>query len=237
MRFGHVAVGHLAEGEALLAAGEEPPAVLDAITDQIVFPNAPRMQYGIVDVEGRTASITGPEAKAYAADLAGSSGPVRFTVQGNLLTGPAVLEGMASAMGAGCDLPDRLVRALEAAGKDGGGDARCTDGGISSASAYVLVAWDDGTELRISLADLRPDDPVAALRAALEEQRAEHPCPSTVPGPEDGPGDIGTDTGLQGGCALSPASPTSPHAGWLAGVAGLLGFIARIRRKAGREGS
>lgn len=227
----------LAEGEALLAAGEEPPAVLDAITDQFVFPNAPKMQYGIVDVEGRTASITGPEAKAYAADLAGSSGPVRFTVQGNLLTGPAVLEGMASAMGAGCDLPDRLVRALEAAGTDGGGDARCTDGGISAASAYVFVAWDDGTELRISLPDLRPDDPVAALRAALEEQRAEHPCPSTVPGLEDGPGDIGTDTGLQGGCALSPASPTSPHAGWLAGVAGLLGFIARIRRKAGREGS
>jgi hypothetical protein len=28
----------------------------------------------------------------------------------------------------------------ETAGKDGGGDARCTDGGISAASAYVLVA-------------------------------------------------------------------------------------------------
>src|SRR5689334_16412815 len=80
----------LEQAEAMLASGQEPAAVLGAITDASMFPVAPKMQYGIVDVEGRTASITGPEAMPYAADLAGTSGGVAFTVQGNLLTGPEV---------------------------------------------------------------------------------------------------------------------------------------------------
>lgn len=190
----------LDEAEEMLASGQEPAAVLDAITDASTFPNAPRMQYGIVDVVGRTASITGPEATPYAADLAGSSGSVTFTVQGNLLTGPEVLSGMASAAEGGCDLPERLVRALEAAGEDGGGDSRCTDGGISAASAYVLVAWKDGTELRISLPDVRPADPVAALRGELDAWRAEHPCPAADGPPED---DAPADHGVPSGCYMS----------------------------------
>ncbi|MDC3988697.1 DUF1028 domain-containing protein [Polyangium jinanense] len=191
----------LAAGEQMLAGGAEPAAVLAAVTDSSAHPLAPKMQYGIVDAEGRTASSTGPEANPYASDATGSSGAVAFTVQGNLLTGPAVLEGMASAAQDGCDLPERLIRALEAAGTDGGGDARCTDGGISAASAYLLVQWQDGTELRISLPDLRPEDPVAQLRAQLAAWRAEHPCPSPEPAPDDATGG-GTDTGMSGGCAV-----------------------------------
>ncbi|MEZ4300816.1 MAG: DUF1028 domain-containing protein [Polyangiaceae bacterium] len=128
----------LAEGQSLLAAGEDPSTVLKAVTDTGVFPLAPRMQYGIVDTAGLTASVTGPEAKSYAGDLAGSSGGFAFTVQGNILTGPAVLEHMSAAVAEGCDLPERLVQALEAAGTDGGGDSRCTEMGCRRRARMCL---------------------------------------------------------------------------------------------------
>jgi len=56
-----------------------------------------------------------------------------------------VLAQMAAAMDEGCDLPERLVRALVAAGDGGTGDSRCAEDGLSAASAYVYVAWKDGT--------------------------------------------------------------------------------------------
>src|SRR5262245_36064670 len=49
----------LEEAEARLAAGETPDEVLQIITDPELFPVAPKMQYGIVDAAGRTASFTG----------------------------------------------------------------------------------------------------------------------------------------------------------------------------------
>lgn len=217
----------LATGQSMLAAGEAPASVLAAVTDAAAFPDAPKMQYGIVDVEARTASITGPEAMPYAGDLAGASGTVAFTVQGNLLTGPEVLEHMSAAAAEGCDLPERLVRALEAAGTDGGGDSRCTDGGISAASAYVLVQRDGVSTLRISLPDLRPEDPVAALRGELDEWRAQHPCP--LPEPRAQAGEPDGDPLASPGCAQSPAAPAAPGALLLLAVLGAMSPL-RARR-------
>jgi len=71
----------LTEAKALLDDGEAPAAVLQAITDPAVFPNAPWMQYGIVDIERHTVSTTGPNAKPFADDLDGASGSVHCTVQ------------------------------------------------------------------------------------------------------------------------------------------------------------
>jgi len=221
----------LAEGQTLLAAGQEPASVLSAITDPTAFPAAPKMQYGIVDIAGRTASITGDLAIAYAGDIAASSGTLSFTVQGNLLTGPDVLEQMSAAAAEGCDLPERLVRALEAAGANGGGDSRCTDGGISAASAYVLVHQDGETILRVSLPDLRPNDPVAALRGELDNWRAAHPCPSTEP---QGPaGDPGPDPVASSGCALSPTPPAAPS--WIG--FGAMTAMLLLRRRSPRAAS
>lgn len=217
----------LAEGQELLAGGSDPSAVLAAITDPAAHPLAPKMQYGIVDVDGRTAKITGPEAKTFAGDAQGEHGPVAFTVQGNLLTGPVVLENMAGAAQDGCDLPERLMRALEAAGAEGNGDARCTDGGISAASAYLLVAFKDGTELRISLPDLRPDDPVAALRAHFDTYRAEHPCPSSQPPLPDPNNPAGgtNDAEMSAGCSAS-TNPRPSHS-YLAFLAAIAAVAAR----------
>lgn len=204
----------LAQGEAMLAAGDAPALVLASVTDSAAHPDAPRMQYGIVDITGRTASFTGPEAKSYAADLSGTTGTFAFTVQGNLLTGPEVLDNMKAAMTDGCDLADRLVRALEAAGTNAGGDARCTEDGLSAASAYVLVDQGGVTTLRISLPDLRPQDPITALRAELDTWRADHPCPSPDPDPDSTSASGGSSLSppAASACAQSPSPPTAPFA-------------------------
>ncbi len=81
-----------------------------------------------------------------------------FTVAGNMLVGPEVVEAMAEAFGAGRaqELPERLLLALEA-GQAAGGDGR------GKQSAALLVASDEPRMCH----NLRVDDhtePVAELR-------------------------------------------------------------------------
>jgi uncharacterized Ntn-hydrolase superfamily protein len=81
-----------------------------------------------------------------------------FSVAGNMLAGPQVLEAMASAFvaSAALDLPERLVRALEA-GQAAGGDKR------GKQSAALLVASCDPRPMHNLRVDDHPD-PVAELR-------------------------------------------------------------------------
>lgn len=171
----------LAQGQSMLAANENPAAVLATITDAAKFPMAPKMQYGIVDIAGNVASYTGPEALVFAGDKPGEMTGVSFAVQGNILTGPDVLERMATAAGEGCDLPERLMHAIEAAGIQGGGDSRCTGEGISAASAYIAVEQNAQSILYISLPDMRPNDPMIELRKQFNAWRMSHPCPMVEP--------------------------------------------------------
>lgn len=216
--FDNLAFEHAME---LLSAGESAPDILGAITDASVFPQAPKMQYGVVDVGGRLASWTGPEALAVADNVEGSLGETtRFAVLGNLLTSARVLsQGQAGFEASGCDLPAQLMDALEAAGADGEGDGRCTPEGRPANSAFLEVSDADGTLVRISVPDVSPDDPIATLRDQFEEWRIEHPCPeppSTGGESSDGPAeDTSTD-----GCAAGGAAP-SPFA-WLIVLSGCL---------------
>jgi uncharacterized Ntn-hydrolase superfamily protein len=220
----------LAQGQSMLAAGELPASVLATITDATKFPPAPKMQYGIVDIAGKTASYTGPEAFAYAGDKAGEINGIAYTVQGNILTGPTVLEQMAAAMAEGCDLPERIMRGLEGAGFQGGGDSRCTDGGISAASAYILVEEKGQTILRISLPDTRPNDPIAQLRTQFDAWRMSHPCPTTEPI------DAGSTTGgnpeMTPGCSMSRTQSTETLGYWILAVIATLGIRRRPRQTA-----
>jgi uncharacterized Ntn-hydrolase superfamily protein len=190
----------LAEAVARLGEGASPAAVLDAITDVSEFPNAPRMQYGIVDVTGRSVGWTGRQALPFATHVAKTDGTFAYAVQGNVLTSGAVIERMQTAFGSGgCDLADKLVLALEAAGEEGEGDSRCTPEGRPANSAFVEVSNEDGKLLRISVPDVSPEDPILQLREEYDAWRAGQPC-------EMGQGGSGGADDATGGSA-----PTQPQ--------------------------
>ncbi len=106
-----------------------------------------------VDAE-KTFAFTGERCVEWAGHLIGAD----YTVAGNMLAGPQVIEAMAATFeeSLGLELSERLVRALEA-GQQAGGDKR------GKQSAALLVASPDPRGYH----NLRVDDhvePVAELR-------------------------------------------------------------------------
>lgn len=101
-----------------LARGEAPRDVLASLLQS--DPDARLRQVGIVDARGQVAAHTGDGCQPWAGDRQGEG----YTVQGNLLVGPEVIERMAEAYETTRgDLATRLLAALEA-GDEAGGDAR-----------------------------------------------------------------------------------------------------------------
>lgn len=149
-------------GLDLLAAGATPEQALDVLLQN--DPGRESRQVGIVDAEGRSATFTGSECMAWAG---GRSGP-GYAAQGNILTGPEVVDRMVDSFLSteGQYLGDRLLLALEA-GEGAGGDSR----GRQSA-ALLLVATGKGYGgFNDVLCDIRVDDhpdPFAELRRVYE---------------------------------------------------------------------
>ena len=105
-------------------------------------------QYGIVDfddnMEIRVAAFTGTSADDYKNHIIGP----RYSIQGNILLGPEVLEGMENGFTlTDGTLAERLMAAMQGANMPGA-DARCLDRGTSSTSAFLRV--------------YRPDDAISA---------------------------------------------------------------------------
>jgi uncharacterized Ntn-hydrolase superfamily protein len=107
-------------------------------------------QAGIVDARGRAATHTGQRCMPWAGGRSGAG----YAVQGNILTGPGVVDAMAEAYESSSgDLADRLLLAL-AAGDAAGGDRR---GRQSAAIAIAAPSGGyGGNDDR--LVDLRVDD-------------------------------------------------------------------------------
>ncbi|MBS1253269.1 MAG: hypothetical protein MAG451_02318 [Anaerolineales bacterium] len=143
------------KGLALLQAGVSIEIALETLLQ--TDPGRELRQLHGVDTGGAFA-FTGEECVEWAGHHIGDD----FTVAGNMLAGPEVVEAMAAAFEASEDLElsERLVRALEA-GQEAGGDKR------GKQSAALLVA---GPEPRL-YHNLRVDDhadPVAELRRVYE---------------------------------------------------------------------
>jgi uncharacterized Ntn-hydrolase superfamily protein len=105
---------------------------------------------GIVDILGDVENFTGKECNPWAGAKSGKY----YTCQGNLLTGPEVVEEMAKAFEASKGpLAWRLMAALEA-GEKAGGDKR------GRQSAGILVVRDRGgpSGLNDRYIDFRVDD-------------------------------------------------------------------------------
>ena len=128
----HTNTRHGPAGLALLEQGATAQDVLDQLIADDATPGA--RQIGVVDGAGRAASYTGPDCS----DWAGSATSDGFCCQGNILTGPevvdAMVEGYTTAAGT---FAHRLLTALEA-GQAAGGDSR------GQQSAAILIVRENG---------------------------------------------------------------------------------------------
>ena len=200
----------------LLLMNVAPAQIITQITAAGFDPLAAQRQYGVVDLMGRAAGHSGASNGVFANDIQGESGVFTYSVQGNILTGMAVLsQAEAAFRGEACDLPERLMRALEAGADNSQGDRRCTPGTPSS-SAFIQVDRPDeprGTYLRLSvLPDLQRSNPIPRLRAQFDAWRGTHPCADPGSPPPDA-AVPGSDSGRDTGAAPPPDQPRPPDSG------------------------
>jgi uncharacterized Ntn-hydrolase superfamily protein len=146
---------------AMLREGMAPQAIVDRLVKEDPTPGG--RQVAVIDNQGRIAVYTGPTCGVWAGHKIGD----QFSSQGNILTGPQVVEETFKAFqSAKGDFADRLLTALEA-GQKVGGDAR----GMQAGAVWVIEAQADpnGSE-RYRGVDIRVDDaedPFKELRRIL----------------------------------------------------------------------
>ncbi len=228
-----------AEGLALLEGGATAQEVLAAVSDAAAHSQAPKMQYGVVDVTGGIATWTGPEALPVAADKQRDLGALRVGALGNILTSEATLvQALDGFESGGCDLAERLMLALEAADDEGEGDSRCTPEGRPANSAFLDVTTASGTAVRISIPDVSPASPIQALRSQFDVWRTAHPCPA--PSGAGGGGGMGAGAGASGeaelgdsdgGCGCRTAPSDAGTLPWLGVVLAAAGTLVRRRHR------
>lgn len=131
-----------------------------------------RRQVGVITASGEGSHFTGGECLSWAG---GKSGP-NYSVQGNILAGPEVIEAMARAFeeteGV---LAERMLAAL-AAGQEAGGDIR---GRQSAGLLIVREGWGYGG-IDDRFRDIRVDEhntPIAELERVYRKHRALFPRP------------------------------------------------------------
>jgi uncharacterized Ntn-hydrolase superfamily protein len=135
-------------GLARLEEGEHPRAILEALT--AADGQAAMRQAGIVDATGRAASYTGAGCVEWAGGRVGPG----VAAQGNMLTGPEVVDALIDTyLAATGPFPERLLAGLRAADQ-AGGDKR------GRQSAALLVRREKGgvSGLDDRWIDLRVDD-------------------------------------------------------------------------------
>jgi uncharacterized Ntn-hydrolase superfamily protein len=149
------------DGLHLLNRGLSAQDVIDALTSADELRD--QRQVGVVDRDGGAATFTGTACNAWAGGRVGDG----YAAQGNILTGPDVVDALAEAFeGNAGSLAHRLHQALLAADR-AGGDRR----GRQSAALYVVSengGYGGGSDV---LVDIRVDDhedPVPELGRLLD---------------------------------------------------------------------
>jgi uncharacterized Ntn-hydrolase superfamily protein len=123
----------------LLNEKRTPADVVKAVANPEFDKQWQMQQYGVAALgfEDASAAFTGTETSGWKGDKQGFG----FSAQGNILTGPGVLDAIVAAFTAAerakSPLADRLLAALEA-GAAAGGDSRC--GEQRARSSYLVVA-------------------------------------------------------------------------------------------------
>ena len=151
-------------------------------------------QYGVVDLKGCKATHTDDATDNYHGGVNGTAKDYVYSVQGNRLTGEEVISNMKKAFThpkkdnghhhghhhhEGCDLADHLMLAIEAAGKDDGGETDCTDDGRPSSIAMIHVDNPDGSEFlhrEINCIVDSVEDPIVLLHGEYDKWRYDNGC-------------------------------------------------------------
>ncbi|MDQ1694700.1 MAG: hypothetical protein QOJ03_53 [Frankiaceae bacterium] len=150
----HANLAYRPDGLRMLRDGRSAQDTLDALTaaDEL----RAQRQAGFVDARGGAATYTGADCHDWAGGVAGAVDGCGYAIQGNIHTGPDVVEAMRRAWLAtdsAAPLVRRLLLAL-AAGDEVGGDKR----GRQSAAVLVVTpggGYGGGNDV---LVDLRVDD-------------------------------------------------------------------------------
>ena len=148
------------DGLKMLASGKSAAETLTALTTADARRDI--RQAGIIAVQGEPATFTGSGCMEFAGGKAGA----HYAVQGNILAGQPVVDGMASAFeNTKGTLAERMLAALDA-GQAAGGDKR----GMQSAALLVVRdGWGYGGQ-NDRYIDIRVDDhaePIKELRRLL----------------------------------------------------------------------
>jgi len=143
---------YVRDGIAALDAGASASDIVTRLTS--ADPGRDVRQFHVVDAAGRVAAHTGAQCIEWCGHVAGEG----FSVAGNMLAGPAVVERCARAYeeNAALSFAERLIAAMEA-GEAAGGDKRG-----KQAAALLICTTEDYPFL-----DLRVDDhadPLPELR-------------------------------------------------------------------------
>ena len=167
-------VGYGPDGLELLAKGSSAAATLEALI--AADPGQADRQVGIVDAKGGVAAHTGSKCFDWAGHKLGDS----FTCQGNILTGPEVLEAISGEfISQSGELADRLAAAL-LAGDRAGGDSR----GKQSAAVLVVRPGVGYGAHSGRLLELRVDDHADPI-PLLQQLVASHHIFFGSPSPSD----------------------------------------------------
>ena len=161
------------EGLRLLAEGLSAEQVANLLVQ--LDEHRERRQLGVLDATGRSFAWTGRKCMPWAGHHPGNG----YTCQGNLLTGPDVIDAMAKTFeSTSGPLPERLLSALEA-GQARGGDNR------GQQAAALLVAIKKGAFGGIvdRYINLRVDDaaaPIVELRRLLGVYGEQRPAQKLI---------------------------------------------------------
>ena len=154
-------------------------------------PRIESRQFGIIDMQGRTAGFSGSGNQAVSIDRQGqvAGTAIYYSIQGNILAGEDVVtEAVKAFTAASGELTDRVMAAMEAADAKGG-DKRCScdrepkiDAPCTTKTAHVAyilradrddkngASFNDGQYglfLSVANSDIKPDEnanPVTTLR-------------------------------------------------------------------------
>ncbi len=124
---------------ARMNAGDSPQEIIDWLVANDVQNNPTLRQYGVVriiDGEGFSAAHTGVNTDDYKGHRTG----VNYSIQGNILLGPEILDSMeAKFISTEGPLAHKLMAAMQGANV-AGADSRCLTNGTSSLFAFLKVA-------------------------------------------------------------------------------------------------
>ncbi|MFN0013097.1 MAG: DUF1028 domain-containing protein [Saprospiraceae bacterium] len=166
---------------ARLAEGMTPQAVVNWLAANDAQSGSTQRQYGVAALQNgapMAAAFTGANCLNVKAHRVGPN----YSIQGNILSGAAILDSMeARFLAAGGCLANRLMAAMQGANVSGA-DSRCASNGTSSMFAFLKVAapGDSASNLTLRLFvsyDPVGIEPIDSLQALFDTR---YVCVSTV---------------------------------------------------------